>query len=1198
MQNMVSKLLLIVVLLVLCVWAIVPPKDKIRLGKDLQGGVSLIYHVNIDPEEKNKQDILNQTITVLKDRVNPTGVLDISMQPLGVDRIEVAMPLAGEEVQQLRLAYDNALEGLLDKAEIPTSDLDSAVRLGNSVQQFGGSEGTRRFELINQLQDAFNAWQEADAAYKEAKEAGQEMLGALAQAVADTKIEYEDTRAEVLHLSLDRASVIRTLQLPTEDRQQKDDDNNVIRDPDTNEPILLPSQRAEALDLLKSQFSHLTDELDGLVEKYDEFQAKRKGFDDPEDLMRMLRGAGVLEFRIAVRAGAGQGVNSDDLRAQLQEVGAENTDSTIARWFEINDLKQWYKTEAERRELEKDPATYFLKYRQLVADIKDGKYYMLLYNIPTKILTHEGDTKWSITKTFPTADQMGRAAVGFNLDVQGAGRMGRLTGAHIDEPMAILLDDQVYSAPSINSQITSSGTISGDFTAPKLSYLIRVLAAGALEARLDEVPIAINNLGPSLGKDNLLSGLESFKIAIVAVALFMLIYYFFAGLVADFALLCNGILIFGIMAALQGTFTLPGLAGLVLTIGMAVDANVLIYERIREEIFGDEDIDLKTAIRLGYAKALSTIIDANVTNLIICAVLYKTATTEVKGFATILSIGICATLFTSLFVTRQIYYLYTDLFKIKKLPMLATTIPAIHRLLEPNIPWIKLRGFFWLISILALIASVTLVWNRGIDMFDTELRGGLSITMLTRGEDTNGNSVIDDEERLLLRHTGDPDSVEERIHKLGDVADPQTVSDIDEQERLAILRELTKAVVLTAGNAQSNPVHGGIEAYSFQVKIASPGNLDDDQKLTQVLTEAIKEEFGDKLDTTRPLSFSGVGSDSYAEYTYEIENQILGENFGQPKYTERIPEYVGGVVVLIENLDQATHEKDISERILRMRQQPDYSDCSGRNVKVFGLEPFYSGEPERGFKSVAIVVYERNLSSMRVDQDTWDQMLAKREWQLISAALVRETSFEQVSAYSAAVAHTLQANATVAVILSLLGILVYIWIRFGSLRYSIAAIVALVHDVTIALGLLALSAIIANSALGPTLHIEEFRIDLGVVAALLTIIGYSLNDTIVILDRIRENRGKRPAATAPIINRSINQTISRTLLTSVTTLVAVFIMYVEGGTGIRPFTFCLLTGLVVGTYSSVAIAAPLVLKRGDGSSTPVLPIEETSQEVV
>src|SRR5262249_48067697 len=152
----------------------------------------------------------------------------------------------------------------------------------------------------------------------------------------------------------------------------------------------------------------------------------------------------------------------------------------------------------------------------------------------------------------------------------------------------------------------------------------------------------------------------------------------------------------------------------------------------------------------------------------------------------------------------------------------------------------------------------------------------------------------------------------------------------------------------------------------------------------------------------------------------------------------------------------------------------------------------------------------------------------------VSQALARGASLEQVSSFSSAVAETLKANAVVAVILSLIGILIYIWIRFNSLLYSAAAVACLVHDVAIAIGLLALSHLIAGPAFGSALLIEDFRIDLGVVAALLTLNGYSLNDTIVVMDRIRENRGKLPRATARIINDSINQTFSRTIITSFT----------------------------------------------------------------
>ena len=231
------------------------------------------------------------------------------------------------------------------------------------------------------------------------------------------------------------------------------------------------------------------------------------------------------------------------------------------------------------------------------------------------------------------------------MDQGGAAALGRLTGPHVGENMAIVLDEKVYGAPTLQSRISNSGQITGSYSEQEVNYLIRVLAAGALEARLSPEPIAVNVLGPSIGRENLVIGLEAVALSVIVVALIMVGYYFLAGLVADIALVLNGIIIFGVMAMIDGTFTLPGLAGIALTIGMAVDANVLIYERIREEIVNHGE-KLRDAVRLGYSKALSAILDGNITNLIVCFVLYQTAATEVKGFALTLSIGVLATLFT------------------------------------------------------------------------------------------------------------------------------------------------------------------------------------------------------------------------------------------------------------------------------------------------------------------------------------------------------------------------------------------------------------------------------------------------------------------------------------------------------------------------------------------------------------------------
>src|SRR5690606_1713330 len=193
-----------------------------------------------------------------------------------------------------------------------------------------------------------------------------------------------------------------------------------------------------------------------------------------------------------------------------------------------------------------------------------------------------------------------------------------------------------------------------------------------------------------------------------------------------------------------------------------------------------------------------------------------------------------------------------------------------------------------------------------------------------------------------------------------------------------------------------------------------------------------------------------------------------------------------------------------------------------------------------------------------------------------------------VDNFSPAIASTFRAQAIVAVVMSFMLITIYIWVRFGSVRYSLAALVTLLHDVMVVLGLIALAEILydhaATAALAQQFGIMPFKIDLNLIAALLTIIGYSLNDTIIIMDRIRENRGKLDYASADVVNRSINQTISRTAITSFTTLLAVAIMYGFGGEGIRSFAYAMLIGIVAGTFSSVAVAAPMVWsKRGDRS---------------
>jgi SecD/SecF fusion protein len=195
--------------------------------------------------------------------------------------------------------------------------------------------------------------------------------------------------------------------------------------------------------------------------------------------------------------------------------------------------------------------------------------------------------------------------------------------------------------------------------------------------------------------------------------------------------------------------------------------------------------------------------------------------------------------------------------------------------------------------------------------------------------------------------------------------------------------------------------------------------------------------------------------------------------------------------------------------------------------------------------------------------------------QSINDALAREESLPVLN-FDQAIAGEAARKAIMAIIFSWLAIVLYLWLRFGSLQWGIAAVICLVHDVLIVLGLVALSGYVYNT-FGEVLGIQAFKVDLAMIAALLTVIGYSVNDTIVVFDRIRENRGKMTTITPQVLNSSVNQTLARTLLTSTTTLIVVLVMYIFGGAGIRAFSFALLMGVLFGTYSSIAIASPLLM---------------------
>lgn len=1249
MKNLLIRIVIVLVVLLLFGTAVIPPKDKLKLGKDLAGGTTLTYAIggNESGEPPTRQDV-EQVITVIRDRIDPNGVYDISIVAQGTEQIEISMPAPSTEVVAARQQFEAMLADL-GKSSLEESQVNDLVRLapaeretriaalseGMTQREAALREAVAAYDEMVAAREAYDAVKaEMDAAlapFELAVTAAEEVVTAAEVAIGESELpmnrvrglnalEGENLAREMARLidenaeweplitayleaqaALDQATTAQVdaqtewdeQLIPLEDRAAQADyefaqirtkaartsiDIEEVRralDRDTasrsmmqdGRAVELASPQEQAIQRLKDDYPALSDQIVAVADAFNTYKSLTRGYDDPKELIALLKGAGVLNFRIAPQPNAP--LPFDTLRSELKEFGPTNIQSsTQVRWYPVDDLSAWWDTPEQQQVIEENPYGFFLSKHQLIADSFDGQVYMLLYNTTDKALS-EASGPWKATGASPSIDNLGRPAVSFNLDANGAKKFSELTQNNLQEPMAITLDGRVYSIATIQSRIGASGQITGRFSQDDIDYLVQVLSAGALQARLSEEPIAINTIGPRLGADNLRRGLEAGILSLTIVGIFMMCYYFMAGFVAVIALACNAILILGAMALNQAAFTMPGIAGIVLTFGMAVDANVLIYERIREE--AENGADLKTSIRLGYEKALSTIIDANVTNLIVCFVLGFTATAEVKGFAITLGIGIIATLFSALFITRQVFTLMTDFAGLKSLPMLPTVWQGLSRILRPDVNWVKIRHLVWVCSSGVVIAALSLTYFTWTDMLDTEFRGGTAVTFSFKSDDAGQPIMMPRAE------------VEQAIKDYADTADLD--QDIPLAEREGKTPEELQAIVddyfkglsdVTVQNFNIEEVTGDdFRGSSFRAvtTVSNPA----------VLERAVITTFGSILDIKQPIRFTGdlrAATDDIP--VYQVLNPVLGANIRSPEYPNDVRAFIGGAAVVLRDLQPSASTEEIALRLSRTRQSPEFKRYFGRKTEVIGLERDSNAVDEDGnarWTSVAVVVKDVGVSFF--DQpDAWETEVKQGEWTLVVRALTQPESLEQVTTISPAVAAQFRAKAIVAIILSLLGILAYIWIRFGSFRYSLAAIIALVHDVSVTLGLLSLTHYVWDTTFGHVALIEPFKIDLGVIAALLTIIGYSLNDTIVILDRIRENRGKLAVTSTDVVNKSINQTISRTLLTSSTTLLAVIIMYVDGGTGIRPFTFAMLCGVIVGTYSSIGIAAPMVL-RGD-----------------
>jgi SecD/SecF fusion protein len=715
-----------------------------------------------------------------------------------------------------------------------------------------------------------------------------------------------------------------------------------------------------------------------------------------------------------------------------------------------------------------------------------------------------------LTRAYQTFDKSGGICVGFSFNSTGAALFGRLTRENaptadqFHSRLAILLDEQIQSAPGINEPIEGgSGIIEGRFSAAEVNELINVLNAGALEVPLITEPISELTISPTLGLDVQRKGMTAIFVSSILVYIFMLIYYRFSGLVADICVTLNLVLLFGSMAVIDSAFTLPGLAGIALTIGIAVDSNVLIYERMREEL--ERGSSLRMAIKNGFDRAFSAIIDSNVTTLISAVILYMIGTDQIRGFAVTLFIGIVASLFTVLYFGRL-------MFEIAERKRWITKLKMMKLLGHTDIDFIGKQKYCWFGSAVIIIGGLACFFYRGNDNYDVDLSGGTMVTFQFT-EPQNIGQV-----RLKLEE------------KMGGIS----------LERLTM-----------PGEGQT-----GDEGKQFRVRTKEQ----DLAKVRQSVSEAlagmdlrrVTMTYGTVVDI--PAAPPAPGKNAPAVTPSDTDtSRFAGGHDATVKFSSEINTATALDYFLTEL------NKVLGSRVEQASNLVEFVGTTGQGVKATEYQvKRYSEMQLKTAAAIPKADVQKALAGME-------------------KTMAASPAFDQVNTFEGGVAEEMKEKAVLALVLSFIAIIIYLWFRFERAVYGLALILACIHDCLLVLGMIAVGAYASRLPGAHYLGLQNFKIDMDMIAAFLTIAGYSLNDTIVVFDRLREIKGKNPAISAHLVNLAVNQCLARTFLTSFTVFIVVIVLYVFGGESLHGFAYALLIGMITGVYSTVYIASPAVL---------------------
>jgi SecD/SecF fusion protein len=561
------------------------------------------------------------------------------------------------------------------------------------------------------------------------------------------------------------------------------------------------------------------------------------------------------------------------------------------------------------------------------------------------------------------------------------------------------------------------------------------------------------------------------------------------------------------------------------------------------------------AIRNGYDRAFTTILDSNMCNLITAVVIYRIAPDNVKGFGVTLIISIVMSMFASVFLTRIIFDVAERVGKIKDLKMNQAIGKTSFDFMGKRYLAI---GASWLLIAVGLFAA----FQRGADLLNIDFTGGSSVTMVLKDDAKMTFSEVLDvlnetelaEQNQSLVEVGEGgtrftvSSIEQDVvevqkiiqDKFGDKLQTYQV----ETTNLEPIGELTGAV-----RGRRN-----VSALLVNFQVDAEEAADAEEPAAEDATEApATEETAPSADETAETETSETEAAPAAET--EIKAPATAASL-----------FAGGTSARLTFGKEGDDDAGVNYETVEHMLGEALAATNHPSTRMEINNPEYLSGSARRF-------------------NFWDVKLALplAEAEAVFDHLETTTNSEPVfplaNKIGGRVADDLRTKAIAAIVVSFIGIIAYVWFRFNGWIYGVAAVIAIIHDVLITVGFLAMSAWVVQSipGLASALMIEKFQISLPVVASLLTIIGYSLNDTIVVFDRIREVKGKSPKLTGNMINQSVNETLSRTLLTSSTTILSVIVLYLMGGEGIHGFTFALVIGIIVGTYSSIFIASPILL---------------------